>query len=552
MYMPQRFPAQHSNLRPRPFSSEKIYYYKFAPSNPNRALPRITSTGAGAHAGSGFSPDKLPMLGSTATHLELTIISKPLNPDNIRQTIHQPSAPPDVRITAELKLPNIVQEAPVQKPLPELHLRDLRPMSPNARSAPTSAVPVLTVTTAMVPNLAASSAEPQKPLPELHLHDLKPLTPNVNVTPLTAAPEVAVGSNAVIDIQTDSSALRKPLPELHLRDLKPIVSKAQIAAAGAAPEPEMSRESSAIPQVGRSQPRVPITGIAAPRNTKQAAGEKIGSGDPVGDPDGLMIIGVDPSGHVAELVLPGGNRWGEFLVSPAATQPGSPGGSLVGAPGGGSGGKTSSGDESTGVGPGSEGGGGGSTGSVGRVTVASNPGASSLDLRLDPIKLGSMVYPVPPVVVPRRNALVVSAGPRGGGGLEVYGVLPCGKIYTVFLPMPGGAWTLQFCRSGQTAAADTRSAVVHLEPTIIPPDPEVKFDFQRLSVPLEKARKLIVLKGSIREDGNVDKVEVYQGVIPQIDEAARLAFSKWKFKPAISQGNPLRIDILVGIPLTRP
>jgi outer membrane biosynthesis protein TonB len=33
-----------------------------------------------------------------------------------------------------------------------------------------------------------------------------------------------------------------------------------------------------------------------------------------------------------------------------------------------------------------------------------------------------------------------------------------------------------------------------------------------------------------------------------MDEAARLAFSRWKFKPAMRAGKPVAIELLVGIP----
>ena len=80
------------------------------------------------------------------------------------------------------------------------------------------------------------------------------------------------------------------------------------------------------------------------------------------------------------------------------------------------------------------------------------------------------------------------------------------------------------------------------------PDLESRFDFKRLSVPPGKGRQLIVLKGTLREDGTVDGLEVYQGIVPQMDEAARLAFSRWKFKPAMRAGKPVALELLVGIP----
>jgi hypothetical protein len=157
---------------------------------------------------------------------------------------------------------------------------------------------------------------------------------------------------------------------------------------------------------------------------------------------------------------------------------------------------------------------------------------------------------VPSTVLLRKNALVVSAGPMGGGGLDVYGALRCGKIYTVFLAMPGRPWTLQFCQSGVTpkAATENRSTVVHMETGIVQPDVTTRFDFKRLPVPFEKKNKPIVLKGMIKDDGTVSDLKVYQGIVPGMDEAARVAFSRWKFKPAIRDGKNVAVDILVGIP----
>ena len=172
---------------------------------------------------------------------------------------------------------------------------------------------------------------------------------------------------------------------------------------------------------------------------------------------------------------------------------------------------------------------------------------------LDPSLVPGMVYAVPAdlLLKLRKNPLVVSAGPIGGGGLNIYGALPCGKIYTVFLAMPGQNWTLQYCQRGTsrpTPAPENLSTVIHLEPALVPPDAEARFDFQRLPVPREKQHKLIILKGIIREDGTVDQVQVYQGLMPQMDEAARLALSRWKFKPALRAGKPVALEILVGIP----
>jgi TonB family protein len=179
-----------------------------------------------------------------------------------------------------------------------------------------------------------------------------------------------------------------------------------------------------------------------------------------------------------------------------------------------------------------------------------------------------MVFPVLASAIPRKNPFVVAAGPIGGGGLDVYGALHCGKIYTIFLPMPGKSWTLQYCEhqdasvtspsnpSGSPvnpnpAAApvkpSNRTTAIVLPSPLVPPDPESRFDFKRLPVPRDKIGKMIVLKGTLRDDGTVDALQVYQGVVPEMDEAARLAFTRWKFKPAMRSDKPITLDILVGI-----
>ena len=167
----------------------------------------------------------------------------------------------------------------------------------------------------------------------------------------------------------------------------------------------------------------------------------------------------------------------------------------------------------------------------------------------------SMVYPVPSSFTLRKNSLVVAVGPMGGGGLGTYGALHCGKIYSIFLAMPGKNWAMEYCvKSDATekSSTETRSTVVHLERGLVPPDAEARFDFRRLPLPPEKAHKMIVLKGTLRADGSVENIELYQGVLPQMDEAACVAFSQWKFKPALRDGKPIAVEILVGVPTEDP
>jgi hypothetical protein len=276
-----------------------------------------------------------------------------------------------------------------------------------------------------------------------------------------------------------------------------------------------------------------------------------GSGSP-GEANGLIVIGTDPAPPGSSLVMPPGNRYGEFTLSPNGGTPGSPGGDPNGTVGGGSGGHGSGGDGSTGLGTGGVGGGGGNSGSPGYISINGNgEGGGSGSLNGGNFSAG-MVYPVAIVSTQlRRNSLVVSAGSIGGGGLDVYNVLHCGKIYTIYLQMPTSNWAMQYCQKtdpNAKRATQQPNNVIHLEQGLLPPTIETQFDFKRLPVPEEKAHRKIVLKGTLKEDGSVVDLQIFQGVLPQMDEAARLALSQWKFKPAMRNGKAIPVEILVGIP----
>ena len=468
IYMPQLMPANETRFDEVSPQPEKIYYR--VSLNTPKPLPRIAPRGPGASPGNGPFPLNYPALGSTAVAHNLTVVSKPKVPDNVRQTIIQPLSPPDLRIKTEVKLPNIIlgNQPDVTRPKIDLDATNTRPKQLDRR-----------ITTEVAPTVVSANPDPA----------------------LTNLPQVPTE--------------RPHLPVAFGEPIRPT------AATGKTDNGAPSDARAAIP----------------------------------GDGSGLVVLGVDPSDPSVQLGLPPGNRLGDFSVSAAGGQPGSPGGNPHSFVPGGNGLAGIGGDGSVGVGAGHEGGGGGNSGAAGNLSVngGNGNGSGGEPVMAHTGSASDLVYPVaaPAAVILRRNALVVSAGPLGGGGLDVYRALFCGKIYTVFLPMPGKNWSMQYCQSaGKKQAIDPRSTVVHMETSLTPPDPEMgsRFDFQRLPVPIDKARKMIVLKGVLKEDGSVDSLEIYQGVLPAMDQAARDAFSHWKFKPAIRDGNPVSIDFLVGIP----
>ncbi len=270
----------------------------------------------------------------------------------------------------------------------------------------------------------------------------------------------------------------------------------------------------------------------------------------------LLSLSLTPGPPSNKLSIPAGNRYGAFSISPSGTHAGTPNGSENGSPSGGTGGPGNGGDASSGTGTGHIGGGGGGAGVNGLgVSSSGNPGTAGTanNGRLPASTLAKLVFPILRPPPKNRIAMVVTAGPVGGGGLHIFGVLKGGKIYTIFLPMPLKNWILQYSMVNSPNAVPRQQqngATLQIDFGIVPPAVEKRFDFHRPDLTMEEKKMMIILHGFIRADGSVENLTVYQGVQNVANQAAVAAFSKWKFQPAIRSGKPVPIEVLLGIPLS--
>jgi len=118
--------------------------------------------------------------------------------------------------------------------------------------------------------------------------------------------------------------------------------------------------------------------------------------------------------------------------------------------------------------------------------------------------------------------------------------------------MPGKSWILQYSAheaDPHDSQGEARRVEIRLDPPLVPPSAEEQFDFHRLPLAQNKTGDMIVLKGLIRQDGSVDSLSVLQGLDGTADQAAMIAFGRWKFRPAMRAGKPVEVEILVGIPV---
>jgi len=684
IYLPLFIPERPAPLAFVQQFDTKIYY-AVPVTHSDKQLPSIAPQGQAGRPGEGLKPEQVPNLGSAISMGDLTVISKPLQPDNYHQTIIQPLSPPEMRITQDVKLPNVIlgnlsaprapltfaasampkpeqadhqvaaasvpvvtdqthsntvplltaNEPAITKPLPPVALqKPLQQARTGSGQASQAAAPAPVVTdqthSDTSPLLAANEPVIAKPLLPVALQKptqqaragsgqasqaaapapvvtdqthgdtapllaanepvvAKPLLPVALQKPTqqvragsgqasqSAAPAPVVTDqthgDAVPLLAANQSAIAKPLPPVALqRPIQQVRAGGGQASQSAAPAPVVTDQThgDAVPLLAANQSAIakPLPPVALQRPTQQGragsgqASQGAGSAPVLSDANGLMIVGVDPSATASQIAVPPGNRWGDFAIAPGH-EAGSPGGNpgSAAAATGSTGQNGAGGEKSVGIGPGGTGGGGGpSSTSLGPISVKGTFPAASEPLLLTSSVAAEMVYPLPVAVVAklRQNRMVVSAGSIGGGGLNIYGALACVKIYTIFLPMPGASWTMQFCQKSAATAPDTpqtQARVIQMESPLVPPDPDSdsRFDFKRVPLPIEKEHnKMIVLKGVLREDGTVGNLEVYQGVLAEMDQAAQLALSRWKFKPAMRANKPVSVEILVGIPAEVP
>ena len=377
-----------------------------------------------------------------------------------------------------------------------------------------------------------ASSPPNIPLPlELKLPNIvigNPLAPPPPAKPIDLSAKATRSKPAPAAKVVAAPVVPLPIPEMKLAQM-PAVEHPLLPAPPPPPVPAAPAE------VAKSstEPAMPAAAAEVP--------------GPARDDKSLLSLSTDPSPDSAQIALPSGNKYGEFSISPAGTQFGSPGGSGRSSIGGATTGISAGGDGSTGVGSGRSGGGGG--GATGAPAVSLKGPVEVADASK---AYNKMVFAVPAAAPHvRKNAMVISAGPMGGGGLGVYRALSCARVFTVFLPMPTANWILQYCVPGRAAtqvSASGSTTAIRMEEPLVPPSPIEKFDFQRSAISADKLHKNIILKGSITEDGSVANLHVYQGIEQVMDEPARIAFNRWKFAPAMRSGKPIAVEILVGIP----
>jgi TonB family protein len=118
------------------------------------------------------------------------------------------------------------------------------------------------------------------------------------------------------------------------------------------------------------------------------------------------------------------------------------------------------------------------------------------------------------------------------------------KSYSMNLNVPnlnsaGGSWVMHFA---ELKEGETQSALVAPVATQAV-DPGYPLELMRQNV-----QGTVTLSAVIRSDGSVGDVRILRGVDDRLDAYATAALSRWRFKPATKNGEPVALQAVVIIP----
>jgi TonB family protein len=119
-----------------------------------------------------------------------------------------------------------------------------------------------------------------------------------------------------------------------------------------------------------------------------------------------------------------------------------------------------------------------------------------------------------------------------------------GNFYAMTLNVPnlnsaGGSWVMYFVELKDAEKQGELVAPVALREV----DPGYPLELMK-----ENVQGMVMLSAVIRSDGSVGEVYILRGVDDRLDTYASAALSRWRFRPATRNGDPVPLQTVVMIP----
>ncbi|MBV9181923.1 MAG: hypothetical protein JO356_11485 [Acidobacteria bacterium] len=492
-----------------------------------------------------------------------TILSDPPNPTNAFQTIQRPLLVHPEMIRKLVPLPNIVQMAETRlpsdlvapEPLLPQHQEIAKPLRVK-QDATTHRSAKWKIPVTDAPKLEAKADMPKLPSAE------EPLPQAPKVEPQTKQEEekrqVEQPSPKPIKVTAEKraekaekqvsppSAAQVARMEMHGKDKEPLLALSPMPlpqAANAKVPAGEARGRFAIAPGGTLNPNSITPGKASvtpslPAGTGQ---ERLQAANAAADSNSGTGAGHNPSAGGGSGTTKGGSGEGS-----TGTGTGSGGTAGPGAGGQGSGrGRGSKGNGAAskggaGNGTGSGAGSGSGTGAFPGITIQGGEEGNNSNTEKSP------AFTVEPQTT---YGMTIVSTASSGGGLEDFGVFENERIFTVYVPMKRGpdeedpTWTLQYAvlKDNPATTADGQVSA----PTPVAREwPQVPADLEK-----KYAQSQVVLYAIVDKEGKVSRVTVKQTPDPRVSTPIAEAFQKWLFRPALLNGQPVSVKILLGIPL---
>ena len=493
---------------------------------------RKGSPGTPAHATKGFSyPGPQP------------ILSDPPKPTNRIQTILQTGLVNPPELKPLIPLPNMVQMAdsgpapvpqvePVKLPRTE-PAKSQHPAPPNVRPGPKVTVPNLPTFTAEIvppteaPKLTLPTRVPQDPSLQAEAKPLEPVTkPGEQPPEPRAPPQFSPLPTSGKDLH--NLLVLSPMPAPPEKSLNIPTGEARGLFA-ISPEPDLTTVN---PGSGSKLEPLP--------SSATGSGNQIEA--PIENAAAKIEAGVGTGGAKGAGAGPFGSAFSGITVEGVA------GPDMADGKGAGTGHGP---DIGRGHGPGAGTGPGG--GAFPGITIQGGRMETGVAAR-------SRHHTGTPAPPQHSYGLTIVSTANSGGGLADLGVFQHEQVYTVYLDArrtvedPASSWTLQYAvLPGAAAPERAAKSSCRSQEGLVPPFPVNK---ELPQWPVELAQKychrLIVVYAIIDTAGKLVQMSVKQSPNAQLNNPLLEALSKWVFRPAELDGNPVAVKALLGIPLSLP
>lgn len=455
------------------------------------------------------------------------IVSLPPRPDNFEQTI---VSPVDVKLPKNIPLPNIVAWTQVPGPpsADALHKSQLKLPQTNVMAPPDAAQ----LQHSKLPDVAQNVIAPAEAA-NLASNRRLDLNPNVIGPP----PDDTAKLHTPHDIIAVSPAVMEPPAEANLSRLG-AMNVGKMAPTVAAPKLEVPEQRAMALPPGR--PGQATGGRSSGGGSTEAAPppavQGVGTGRSASGQ--LIALNLHPADATVPIQVPPGRRSGEFAAGPRG-KPNAPGTPDI--KGGGTQAGTPDSSAPSGLPPG--------------LMVGQAPGSSPPASVVGSPQNGAPATKSDPVLTASAHAPRVGETPRSAppdlpttpARIEekVFG----GKrSYSMRLNMPnlnsaGGSWIIRFAQLG----GDDMSGEITAPVATTKVDPAYPAQLMHDGV-----EGTVVLYAVIHKDGTVGEVRVLRGLEGHLDENARVALLRWKFRPGMKNGEAVDLEAVVQIPYKAP